>query len=49
LRHPAVASVLTGAGSLKELRENIAHFDAQIPDELWSQMEDEGLIAKIPQ
>ena len=48
LRHPAVASVLTGAASVKELRENIANFDAQIPDELWSQMEAEGLISKIP-
>jgi D-threo-aldose 1-dehydrogenase len=48
LRHPAVASVLTGAGSVKELRENIANFDAQIPDDLWSQMEAEGLISKIP-
>ena len=48
LRHPAVASVLTGAGSVKELRENISNFDAQIPDDLWSQMESEGLISKIP-
>lgn len=48
LRHPAVASVLTGAGSVKELRENISNFDAQIPDDLWSQMEAEGLISKIP-
>ena len=48
LRHPAVSSVLSGAGSVKELRENIANFDAQIPDDLWSQMEAEGLISKIP-
>ncbi|CAN2187171.1 Tas Predicted oxidoreductases (related to aryl-alcohol dehydrogenases) [Candidatus Nanopelagicaceae bacterium] len=48
LRHPAVASVLTGAGSVKELRENISNFDAQIPENLWSQMEAEGLISKIP-
>jgi D-threo-aldose 1-dehydrogenase len=48
LRHPAVASVLTGAASVKELHENITNFDIQVPDHLWSQMEDEGLISKIP-
>ena len=47
LRHPAVASVLTGAGSVIELRENIANFNVQIPDEIWSQMESDGLISPI--
>jgi D-threo-aldose 1-dehydrogenase len=47
LRHPAVASVLTGAGSLTELRANIASFDATLPDELWSEMEEAGLISKL--
>ncbi|MEY2837205.1 MAG: hypothetical protein RLZ46_587 [Actinomycetota bacterium] len=47
LRHPAVASVLTGAGSVKELRANIASFDQELPQELWSDMEKEGLIAPI--
>jgi len=47
LRHPAVASVLTGAGSTAELRANIASFDAELPDELWSEMEKEGLIQPI--
>jgi D-threo-aldose 1-dehydrogenase len=48
LRHPAVASVLTGAGSTAELRANIASFDATLPDELWSEMEEAGLISKLP-
>jgi D-threo-aldose 1-dehydrogenase len=48
LRHPAVASVLTGAGSTAELRANIASFDAMLPDELWSEMEEAGLISKLP-
>jgi D-threo-aldose 1-dehydrogenase len=48
LRHPAVASVLTGAGSTAELRANIASFDAALPDELWSEMEEAGLISKLP-
>jgi D-threo-aldose 1-dehydrogenase len=47
LRHPAVASVLTGAGSTAELRANIASFDAALPDELWSEMEEAGLISKL--
>ena len=48
LRHPAVASVLTGAGSTAELRANIASFDATLPDELWSEMEEAGLISSLP-
>ncbi len=48
LRHPAVASVLTGAGSTAELRANIASFDATLPDELWSEMEEAGLISTLP-
>ena len=47
LRHPAVASVLTGAGSITELRANIASFDTALPQELWSEMEEEGLILPI--
>ncbi len=47
LRHPAVASVLTGAGSVSELRANISSFDLELPQELWSDMEKEGLIAPI--
>lgn len=47
LRHPAVTSVLTGAGSVEELRSNIAHFDTELPDELWSEMEKAGLIIPI--
>lgn len=47
LRHPAVTSVLTGAGSVTELRANIAHFDAELPAELWTEMEQEGLISRL--
>jgi D-threo-aldose 1-dehydrogenase len=47
LRHPAVASVLIGPGSQAELAANIASFDAQLPDDLWSAMEREGLIRPI--
>lgn len=47
LRHPAVASVLTGAGSLAELNANIELFDTELPADLWTAMEDEGLISPM--
>jgi len=47
LRHPAVASVLTGAGSVSELRANVKSFDTELPVQLWSDMEEAGLIAPI--
>ena len=47
LRHPAVASVLTGAGSLVELQENIAHFNLELPDNLWSDLESANLIQPL--
>lgn len=42
--HPAVASVLTGARSANELRENAASFQQPIPADLWSALRDEGLL-----
>jgi D-threo-aldose 1-dehydrogenase len=47
LRHPAVASVLTGAASLAELKANIASFNTELPSNLWSEMESAGLIAPV--
>ena len=35
LRHPAVATVLTGCRSVAEVEQNIEAFQADIPDELW--------------
>ncbi len=35
LRHPAVATVLTGCRSVAEVEQNIQAFQADIPDELW--------------
>ena len=47
--HPAVATVLTGARSAGELRENVASFDHPIPAALWSALRDEGLLdARAP-
>jgi D-threo-aldose 1-dehydrogenase len=42
--HPAVATVLTGARSADELRENVASFEQPIPAGLWSALRDEGLL-----
>jgi D-threo-aldose 1-dehydrogenase len=42
--HPAVATVLTGARSVEELRENVASFKRPIPVELWTALRDKGLL-----
>ena len=44
MRHPAVASVLTGVRSVDELRANADHFDLDIPADLWSELEADGLV-----
>ncbi|HEX3636805.1 MAG TPA: aldo/keto reductase [Paraburkholderia sp.] len=42
--HSAVATVLTGARSADELRENAASFEQPIPADLWSALRDKGLL-----
>ena len=44
LAHPAVVSVIPGARSVAELRQNIAHFRAPIPSQLWAELKSLGLI-----
>jgi D-threo-aldose 1-dehydrogenase len=39
LRHPAVATVLTGCRSVKEVEENVRMFETSIPDELWTELD----------
>jgi D-threo-aldose 1-dehydrogenase len=39
LRHPAVASVLTGCRSVAEVEENVRMFHAPIPHALWQQLD----------
>ena len=39
LRHPAVASVLTGCRSVAEVEENVRMFEAPIPDTLWDELD----------
>jgi len=50
--HPVVATVLNGARSAAELRENVASFERPAPPALWSALRDEGLLdprAPVPQ
>ncbi|MFX1764641.1 aldo/keto reductase [Paraburkholderia sp. A1RI-2L] len=42
--HPAVATVLTGARSAAELRENVVSFATKLPPGLWRALRDEGLV-----
>jgi D-threo-aldose 1-dehydrogenase len=47
--HPAVVSVLNGAGSPGELADNLAHAAAEIPAALWDQLRAEELLpASVP-
>lgn len=51
LAHPAVASVIPGFASTEELRAGLAHFQATIPEDLWTELRRGGLIdprAPIP-
>ena len=42
--HPAVASVLTGSRSTREMRDNVASFEVEIPDEMWNHLKSAGLL-----
>jgi D-threo-aldose 1-dehydrogenase len=42
--HPVVASVIPGARTPHEVRQNVALMQAQIPLELWAALHDEGLL-----
>jgi D-threo-aldose 1-dehydrogenase len=47
LRHPAVTSVLTGSRNSRELLANMTDFDIELPEDIWNQLEDAGLIEKM--
>tara|TARA_R110002049_G_scaffold150865_2_gene314124 strand:- start:112 stop:1158 length:1047 start_codon:yes stop_codon:yes gene_type:complete len=44
LAHPAVKTVIPGAANPRELRQNIAIFETDIPVALWSDLRSAGLI-----
>lgn len=45
LRQPTVASVLVGCRSAAEVRDNANAFEHPIPDDLWTELVDAGLLA----
>jgi D-threo-aldose 1-dehydrogenase len=47
LRHPAVTSVLTGSRNSRELLANMTDFGLELPEDIWNQLEDAGLIEKL--
>ncbi|MCL4122758.1 UNVERIFIED_CONTAM: hypothetical protein GTU68_028739 [Idotea baltica] len=52
LAHPAVKSVIPGASSPDEVRQNVETFEKPIPPGLWSDLKSQGLLrqdAPIPQ
>ncbi|MEV0346463.1 aldo/keto reductase [Nonomuraea sp. NPDC050680] len=48
LRHPAVASIVIGARSPEEVAANAALWERPVPDNLWSELEAEGLLPRQP-
>lgn len=44
LRHPAVSQVLVGTARAEAVRDNLRHFAAEIPEEMWSALHADGLI-----
>ena len=44
LHHPAVATVIPGANSPEQVRANVAAMRHNIPDDLWAEMKDDGLL-----
>jgi D-threo-aldose 1-dehydrogenase len=44
LAHPAVAAVIPGFASAAEVRTGVDHFLQPIPDEMWTELQHEGLI-----
>jgi D-threo-aldose 1-dehydrogenase len=47
LAHPIVASVIPGAISPDQLRQNVENFRRPIPASLWSDLKREGLISQV--
>ena len=45
LGHPLVSSVIPGARSAEELKQNLAYLREDIPSELWADLKQAGLVA----
>jgi D-threo-aldose 1-dehydrogenase len=47
LRHPAIASVVVGMRNPEEVHHNLVAHAQQIPDDLWADLEDRGLLRRV--
>lgn len=47
LRHPAVKAILTGARDSRELISNLNDFDLELPEDIWTDLETQGLIQPL--
>ncbi|MFF1876651.1 aldo/keto reductase [Leifsonia sp. NPDC058230] len=46
-RHPSVSTVVLGADSAAQITRNAGLGDVPVPDDLWRELEDAGLIARL--
>ena len=44
LHHPAIATVIAGANHPDQITANLAHFTADIPDDLWAELKQQGFL-----
>jgi len=42
--HPSVVAAIPGARSVAELQENVAHFETEIPSQMWQELRALGLL-----
>lgn len=47
LRHPAVVSVVLGARGRAQVQQNLDRFETAVPDHVWQQLEQRGLVREI--
>lgn len=47
MRHPAVTSIVTGPRNVSELQTYIEGFDFPIPDSVWVELENSGLVERL--
>lgn len=44
LRHPAVVSVVVGTRTAEQVNSSVDRYEAQIPDDLWAELDESGLV-----
>ena len=44
LQNPAITAVVIGASDVSELASNIDHFNTELPEGLWDEMREAGLL-----